>query len=118
MASVKPTAINLRAHYYRPYFDSSEIAYCINLVANCNGGWDPGDPSCYTGHVGALCESCDIYGTRGGGAYSLSSSYQCGACSGTTEANSLIIVGMSIFTLVSIILSVKGSFKMLEEFAH
>lgn len=25
---------------------------------------------------------------------------------------------MSVFTLVSIILSVKGSFKMLEEFAH
>ena len=118
MESVKPTAIHLRAGYYRPYFDSSKISYCTNLVANCNGGWDPGDPSCYSGHTGALCESCDIYNQRGAGAYSLSSSYQCGPCSGTTEINSLIIVGMSFFTLISICLSVKGSYKMLEDFAH
>lgn len=75
MISVKPTAIQLKAGYYRPYFDSSIISYCNNLVANCNGGWDPGNPSCYTGHVGALCESCDIYNKRGGGAYSLSAAY-------------------------------------------
>ena len=34
------------------------------------GGWDVGDDSCAEGHVGALCESCDIQGTMNGKKYS------------------------------------------------
>ena len=34
---------------------------------NCLGGWSTGDKSCLKGHIGALCEQCDIYNIRGDG---------------------------------------------------
>jgi hypothetical protein len=64
MDDVSPTGIKLKAGYWRPTFNSELITYCLNLPLNCNGGWTPGNPSCYTGHMGGLCESCDIYGVR------------------------------------------------------
>jgi hypothetical protein len=77
MDDVNPTNIKLKAGFWRHEFNSSVIAECINLPANCNGGWTPGNPSCYTGHMGALCESCDIYGTRDE-PYAPSAKYKCG----------------------------------------
>ena len=37
---------------------------------NCNGGWDVAEDSCTLGNIGALCESCDIYGYRTGTKFS------------------------------------------------
>ena len=77
MDDVNPTNIKLKAGFWRHEFNSSVIAECINLPADCNGGWTPGNPSCYTGHMGALCESCDIYGIRDE-PYATSAKYKCG----------------------------------------
>lgn len=61
METVSPTGMKLIHGYWRPEYHNDYVEYCINLQNNCNGGWVPGNPSCYTGHVGGLCESCDIY---------------------------------------------------------
>lgn len=80
MEEVTPIRIKLYSGYWR--YDSDVVESCYNLASNCNGGWIPGDASCYTGHIGALCESCDIYGIRGD-QYSISAKYKCGACQDT-----------------------------------
>lgn len=61
MKDVSPIGIDLLHGFWRPNYKNDNIESCSNLANNCNGGWVPADPSCYTGHLGALCESCDIY---------------------------------------------------------
>lgn len=80
MIEVTPIKINLRAGYWRASANNDIVENCINLQQNCNGGWIPGYSSCYSGHVGALCETCDINSIRGE-SYSISKKYTCGACS-------------------------------------
>lgn len=112
MNEVTPIKINIKSGYWRPFSNNNVIESCQNGVTNCNGGWTPGDMSCASGHIGALCESCDIYGTRGE-SYSISSKYSCGSCSSTVETNSLAVVGIALFTLVSMAFSVKGILDMI-----
>lgn len=109
MDDVSPVGIKLKEGYWRPEFDSEIITYCLNLPLNCNGGWKPGNPSCYTGHMGALCESCDIYGVRDE-FYSTSAKYKCGPCADTYALNAIVITALSFVTLFSMILSVKGNY--------
>ncbi|CAD8140909.1 unnamed protein product [Paramecium octaurelia] len=117
MEKVTPVRIKLREQYWRPLPKNDNIEECYNLPSNCLGGWVPGDTSCYDGHIGALCEQCDIYGIRGP-QYSVSKKYTCGACSDTLESNILIIIGISIFTLVTMIMSVKGNYSFIENLIH
>ena len=57
----------LRSGFWRAKHDSNKIEACNNEL--CLGGWAPGDSSCTTGYVGALCKECDIYNLRGSGRY-------------------------------------------------
>ncbi|CAD8151814.1 unnamed protein product [Paramecium pentaurelia] len=117
MEIVTPVRIKLKEQYWRPFPNNDDIEECYNLQSNCLGGWVPGDTSCYEGHIGALCEQCDIYGIRGP-QYSVSKKYSCGACSDTLESNILIIIAISIFTLVTMILSVRGNYQFIENLIH
>lgn len=117
MEEVLPVRIKLNAQYWRPFPLNDNIEECYNLVTNCLGGWVAGDASCFEGHVGALCEQCDIYGTRGS-PYSISKKYTCGACADTMSTNILIIIAISIFTLVTMIMSVKGNYEFIENLVH
>lgn len=56
MKSVSPARVELRPGYWRPFEGNILVESCKNLPSNCNGGWEPGDKSCYVGHIGALCE--------------------------------------------------------------
>jgi hypothetical protein len=48
-------------------------------LPNCQGGtktnykenMEVGNDICSLGHVGALCEACDLYNVRGNGTYAL-----------------------------------------------
>ncbi|CAD8115627.1 unnamed protein product [Paramecium sonneborni] len=100
--------LNLRQGFWRPQFDNNDIEECYNLKENCVGLWDYGDNSCFLGHIGALCEQCDIEDTRGQGRYSNSLEYSCGSCE-DIQYNLVQIIGLSIWTLITIILSVKGA---------
>lgn len=75
MEAVLPYKIKVKPDYWRPEDTIDDISYCRNLVDNCLGGWVPGDPSCYEGHIGGLCESCDLYGTRTGERWAQSAKY-------------------------------------------
>ena len=52
------------------------IATCVNMAENCLGG--PENFTCYEGHVGPLCESCDIYQTYWNESWSNAKPYVCG----------------------------------------
>ncbi|CAD8166312.1 unnamed protein product [Paramecium pentaurelia] len=115
--SVKSALLNLKFGYWRPYFQSNVISYCLNLPQNCLGGWQEGDESCFLGHIGALCEQCDLYDIRGDGQYSISQKYSCGPCT-KNDQNILIIVLVSIWTLISIFISVQSTIKATQEFVR
>ncbi|CAD8207434.1 unnamed protein product [Paramecium octaurelia] len=115
--SVQPALLNIKFGFWRPYFQSNIVSYCLNLEDNCLGGWEEGDSSCFIGHIGALCEQCDLYNTRGDGEYSVSQKYSCGSCL-EKEKNAIIITFVSIWTLVSILVSVQSTLKDIEEFVR
>ncbi|KAM3129390.1 hypothetical protein pb186bvf_018538 [Paramecium bursaria] len=114
MKSVKSSIIELRENYWRPYDDNNVVTYCYNFPVNCNGGWNPGDESCTVGHIGALCEQCDLYNIRGEGSYAVSGQFQCNSCS-NLSLNSLQIILIISWTLISILLSVKGTVDNVDE---
>lgn len=70
MEDIKSSMVKLRPGYWRPYINSLQEESCYHLASNCLGGWVPGDLSCSVGHIGALCEQCDLYNIRGDGSYS------------------------------------------------
>ncbi|CAD8114528.1 unnamed protein product [Paramecium sonneborni] len=106
--NVTSFGLNLRLGFWRPYFDNNFIEECQNLKENCLGEWNYGDSSCYMGHIGALCEQCDIKNIRGNGYFSQSQQYSCGSCE-NINYNAAQIMGFSIWSLITIILSVKGA---------
>lgn len=55
----------MRSGYWRYVFQSTTVEYCYHYPTNCLGGWNYGNPTCVTGHIGALCEQCDLYNIRG-----------------------------------------------------
>ncbi|CAD8111451.1 unnamed protein product [Paramecium primaurelia] len=112
--AVYKNQIQLRSGYWRPYFHTKLISYCMNLPMNCNGGWNVGDKSCYTGHLGALCEQCDLYNIRGEGSFSLSEKYICGTCLDKGK-NIMMIIGVIIMTMIFIFISVSGNIKTVEQ---
>ncbi|CAD8125007.1 unnamed protein product [Paramecium sonneborni] len=111
--AVTSASIKLRPGYWRPYTYSTKIEYCLNMQINCEGGWTPGDASCYLGHIGALCEQCDIYEIMGKGKWSVSAQYKCGSCNDVGD-NTLKVVLISLWTLISIMLSVKSTMETVQ----
>ncbi|CAK57244.1 unnamed protein product (macronuclear) [Paramecium tetraurelia] len=114
MESIKSSMIELKQEYWRAYYYSDQIEQCYHEGKNCRGGWQSGDQSCSQGHIGALCEQCDLYNIRGDGSYSVSSAYQCGNCDQIVD-NVLTISLISIWTLISILISVLGNIRSIEE---
>ncbi|CAD8121897.1 unnamed protein product [Paramecium sonneborni] len=111
ISEVKSAQLKLKPGFWRPYFNTDFISQCINLLINCNGGWIEGDTSCYDGHIGALCEECDIYNIRGFGHFSTSSKYSCGSCIQNNQ-NYAALTAISVWTLISILISVKSNIKI------
>jgi len=71
--------ISLRSGYWRANNNSDKIIFCRNMESNCLGGSK--NFTCAEGHIGALCESCDIYAHYFDEAYSVAEEYTCGKCS-------------------------------------
>jgi hypothetical protein len=86
------------------------------MPSACLGGWAPGDDSCFVGHVGGACEACDLKQTRSGVAWAQSALYTCGKCEDVLAQNTIIIVFISLFTLLNMVISVKGTYETVEEF--
>ncbi|CAD8084363.1 unnamed protein product [Paramecium sonneborni] len=103
----------LRTGFWRPYFDTNEVSYCLNLQLNCLGGIEVGDSSCYKGHIGSLCEQCDLYDTQGWGQFSIVKKFSCGPCV-ENQRNVFLIIGIIILTLLFLLISVQGNIKTVE----
>ncbi|CAK68973.1 unnamed protein product (macronuclear) [Paramecium tetraurelia] len=110
MVAIKKSSIQLKPGYWRPDYNNDESQYCENLDVNCNGGWVPGNPSCYTGHIGALCESCDLYQIFNDERYTQTQAYKCARCAPTMQLNYIVLVATSITSFISMVLAVKGSY--------
>ncbi|CAD8215017.1 unnamed protein product [Paramecium pentaurelia] len=112
--SVNSSQLNLKQGFWRPYIDTSKVSSCLNLLSNCLGGLREGDLSCSIGHIGALCEQCDLYNTRGDGEFSVGQRFVCGSCQ-ETQRNTLIITLVSLWTLISVFISVQGTIKAAQD---
>ncbi|CAD8111336.1 unnamed protein product [Paramecium sonneborni] len=113
--SIKSQMIELRNNYWRAYYYSDVIEYCYNFPLNCKGGWIPGELSCLLGHIGALCEQCDLYNVRGDGQFSISQEFQCGNCN-QISYNIIITILISLWTIFSVLISVTSTVEMLKDF--
>lgn len=71
----------------------------------------PGNPSCYTGHIGGLCESCDLYATTNDESYTTTGPYKCGGCKPTEQLNMIVLIATSFVSFISMVLAVKGSYE-------
>ncbi|CAD8166475.1 unnamed protein product [Paramecium octaurelia] len=116
MVAIEQSQIQLKAGYWRPDYNNDQTFYCENLDSNCNGGWVPGDPSCYTGHLGALCESCDLYQIYNEESYTQTSAYKCARCEPTMKINYIVLIATSITSFASMVIAVKGSYESSMQF--
>ncbi|CAD8120689.1 unnamed protein product [Paramecium sonneborni] len=112
--SITPAQIQLKSGYWRPHLDIQIVEYCQNRIENCLGGWTQGDESCAIGQIGACCESCDHYNTRGQGQYSQQKLYQCQKCE-DLDKQILYIILIILWNLFSIYLSTNGVKNMILE---
>ncbi|CAD8138705.1 unnamed protein product [Paramecium octaurelia] len=67
--NVTSNMINLQKGYWRPNYLSDATEECYKNTEFCLGGWQVGDSTCSQGHIGALCEMCDLYNIKGEGQF-------------------------------------------------
>ncbi|KAL4492982.1 hypothetical protein ABPG72_020761 [Tetrahymena utriculariae] len=101
----------ISAGYWRRNTSSDIIIQCINYISNCLGGSK--SQMCYEGHIGALCEECDIDGKVWGERYSHATDFTCGKCSEISD-NVIKIVVISFWTIISIYLSASSSIELVQ----
>ena len=81
--------------YWREHESSDIIVYCKNKPGNCLGGM--GDSTCSEGHIGPLCESCDIEND-----YTRADNFLCGNCDDKL-INAFKILGLVLFYVKTLI---------------
>ncbi|CAD8119769.1 unnamed protein product [Paramecium sonneborni] len=100
--------IELLQGFWRPYYLSDYIEQCFKNLQFCKGGWEYGNQLCSEGHVGALCEECDIYNVRGDGKYFKNQQDSvCISCFGVQDSI-IPFVAASIWSLLSIIITLRS----------
>lgn len=87
--------LDVNPGYWRINDQSSVILPCSNAPQNCLGGTT--NSTCATGHIGSLCESCDIEKD-----YSITGDFQCGSC-GNQAINAFKIIGIFICFVSSLL---------------
>ncbi|CAD8196270.1 unnamed protein product [Paramecium pentaurelia] len=107
-SNITSNMIDLLPGYWRPHNLSDFTEECFKNQAYCQGGWLVGYNLCIPGHIGALCEECDIYDIRGfGNFYKNQWNQQCQICQDKWDGIiSLILI--LIWTFLSIILSLRS----------
>ncbi|CAD8125391.1 unnamed protein product [Paramecium sonneborni] len=84
---ITANSLNLNKGYWRPNYLSDYTTQCFKNIKNCKGGWYVGDNLCIKGHLGALCEECDIYNIKGDGKYFKNSeNSECLSCFGIADS--------------------------------
>ncbi|CAD8188112.1 unnamed protein product [Paramecium octaurelia] len=103
--SITSNQLNLQEGYWRPHYLSDYTTQCFKNTQNCKGGWLVGDEICLQGHIGALCEECDIYNIRGDGKYFKNSEIlQCLSCFGISDSIIPFVMN-TVWAVLSIVLT-------------
>ncbi|CAD8190110.1 unnamed protein product [Paramecium octaurelia] len=103
--------MNLLQGFWRPDYLSDYTSYCFKNKDFCIGGWSYGNNLCQIGHIGALCEECDIQNILGGGKYFKNQhNLECQICQ--EQANN---IASFIFTLIWAICSIMLTLKSIEK---
>ncbi|CAD8109139.1 unnamed protein product [Paramecium sonneborni] len=85
--SITSNKIQLLQGFWRPNPLSDLTEQCFKNQEDCIGGWDVGNNLCFMGHIGGLCEECDIYNIRGNGRYfKVSQAQTCSLCMNLKES--------------------------------
>ncbi|CAD8092349.1 unnamed protein product [Paramecium sonneborni] len=107
-AKISSNMIELLPGYWRPHNLSDFAEICFRNLAFCRGGWLVGNNLCINGHLGALCEECDIFDMRGyGNFYKNQWDQQCLRCTGSWVGIFSILL-VIIWTFISIALSLRS----------
>ncbi|CAD8167816.1 unnamed protein product [Paramecium octaurelia] len=109
--NITSNMINLQKGYWRPNYLSDASEKCYKNTEVCLGGWQVGDSTCSQGHIGALCEMCDLYNIRGQGQFFKNQqNVYCVSCS--NEESSILPF---VFALIQAILSISLSLKSINK---
>ncbi|EWS74812.1 transmembrane protein, putative (macronuclear) [Tetrahymena thermophila SB210] len=92
--------INVNEGFWRENNQTDQILDCINKQSNCLGGTQ--NFTCNVGHIGPLCESCDIQN-----GYSRQGDFQCSKC-GDIVNNTFKVLGLVVLYIICAKLSVDG----------
>ncbi|CAD8128826.1 unnamed protein product [Paramecium sonneborni] len=106
--SITSNQIQLKKGYWRPDYLSDYTEFCFKNSELCEGGWQVGDALCIAGHIGGLCEECDIYNIRG---YGYFQKFQQNAdCRDCLYSIDIIIpfIFTSIWAIISTLLTLKS----------
>ncbi|CAD8155005.1 unnamed protein product [Paramecium pentaurelia] len=113
---ITSNAIQLKNGYWRPNYLSDYSVLCFKNTKNCRGGWTVGDNSCSEGHVGALCEECDIYNVRGFGKhFKTQTNSECVQCFGVQDSVLPVFFNI-LWAILSIIITLRSIEKSNELF--
>ncbi|EAR87181.3 transmembrane protein, putative (macronuclear) [Tetrahymena thermophila SB210] len=107
------TNIVANSGYWRKSNTSNILIACSNMQNNCIGG-SFGNHICYEGHIGALCEECDIFGEYWGQSYAKSAKYQCTRCD-QIKGNFWVLILVTVWTILSMCLAIKGDVEVLRK---
>ncbi|EAR87781.2 WD domain, G-beta repeat protein (macronuclear) [Tetrahymena thermophila SB210] len=97
--------MTLKQGYWKSTNLSDSIVECSNKLSNCVGIQEQG--YCLEGHIGPLCEQCDIQGKFWNQKYYTDGSFDCKECSKLLKAINLvptifIALGMVVYVLINI----------------
>ncbi|KAL4459678.1 hypothetical protein ABPG73_002212 [Tetrahymena malaccensis] len=87
----------IQSGYWRESQYSSIVVSCDNNYNNCIGG-SAGNQLCLQGHIGPLCEECDLFGVLNGNSYTRTGVYDCSPCN--NQVTNIIVV---IFTNLALL---------------
>ncbi|KAL4480533.1 hypothetical protein ABPG72_022288 [Tetrahymena utriculariae] len=94
----------LQQGFWRESETSSDVLECSNSKMSCLGGQYYGNQICQQGHIGPLCEQCDLSGQYWNQSYTENHNYQCSLCS-EIQYNTikLVITFLAIIIFSSIV---------------
>ncbi|CAD8087605.1 unnamed protein product [Paramecium sonneborni] len=106
--NITSNLINLNPGYWRPDYYSDQTELCFKNQIFCQGGWEVNDKLCLQGHIGGLCEECDIYNIRGFGKHFKSlTNMQCQICP-RESINLILFIFVTLWSFFTIFLSVRS----------
>ncbi|CAD8103714.1 unnamed protein product [Paramecium sonneborni] len=107
-SNITSNMIQLLQGFWRPNNFSDYVESCFKNPLFCNGGWQVSHSTCSLGHIGALCEECDIYNIRGHGIYFKNSWDQnCLKCQFQWSNTLPVFIGC-LWTFISITMSLRS----------